>query len=72
LWRKLAVMNHSIEETKKKNDVLKCIKCPKARFPKPNEQCYKFGGLICDIDKENVGKYDPCRFGYSIIQVKEM
>jgi hypothetical protein len=65
-------MNRSIEENNKENAILNCIKCPKARFPKPNEQCYKFGGLICEIDGENVGKYDLCRFGYSISQVKEI
>ena len=39
-----------------------CIKCVWARFPGPNEQCYKFGGLICEVDHANVGKYDACRF----------
>ncbi len=45
--------------------VLRCIRCPLARFPAPEEQCYKFGGLICTEDEANVGKYDECRFGYS-------
>lgn len=40
-----------------------CIKCPKARFPKPDEQCYKWGGLICTVDDANVDKYATCRFG---------
>ncbi len=53
-------------------DRLICIKCPKARFPKPSEQCYKFGGLICETDGENVGKYDPCSFGYSLSEVEKM
>jgi hypothetical protein len=39
-----------------------CIKCPWARFPEPNEQCPVFGGLICEVDHANVGKYDECRF----------
>jgi hypothetical protein len=39
-----------------------CIRCPWARFPGPNEQCHVLGGLICEVDHENVGKYDECRF----------
>lgn len=39
-----------------------CLKCIYSRFPDPKEQCYKWGGLICSIDKSNVGKYDECRF----------
>jgi len=39
-----------------------CIQCQLARFPKPEEQCYKTGGLICTVDNANVGKYDKCRF----------
>ncbi len=42
-----------------------CIRCPRARFPEPHEQCYKFGGLICTVDGANVGKYDACRLGFS-------
>ena len=57
--------------TDKKN-ILICIKCPKARFPKPAEQCYKFGGLICNIDDKNVEKYARCRFEYSLTTVKEL
>lgn len=49
-----------------KNSILVCIKCPKARFPGPSEQCYKFGGLICNIDDQNVEKYALCRFEYSL------
>jgi|Deesub1362B_J571_1020462.scaffolds.fasta_scaffold02585_4 hypothetical protein len=45
-------------------EILVCIRCEKARFPDPKEQCYKFGGLICTVDQANVGKYDRCRFGY--------
>ena len=52
--------------------VLSCIKCPKARFPNPNEQCYKFGGLICTIDDENVGKYDKCRFEYVMKDLEKL
>lgn len=37
-----------------------CIECPHARFPTPNEQCYKFGGLVCTKYNINVGKYDVC------------
>ena len=37
-----------------------CIECKHARFPNPNEQCYKFGGLICKKYDINVGKYDEC------------
>jgi hypothetical protein len=39
-----------------------CIQCKKSRFPDPQEQCYKWGGLICTVDDSNVGKYDPCKF----------
>ena len=39
-----------------------CLKCKKARFPDPKEQCYKWGGLICIVDDSNVGKYDSCKF----------
>ena len=39
-----------------------CLKCKKARFPDPKEQCYKWGGLICIVDDSNVGKYDFCKF----------
>lgn len=65
-------MSHSIKEENNENKILICIKCPKARFPNPTEQCYKFGGLICEVDEENVGKYDLCRFGYTIDKVKEI
>jgi hypothetical protein len=37
-----------------------CIRCKHARFPGPDEQCYKFGGLICEKFDTNVGKYDKC------------
>ncbi|MHC4663844.1 MAG: hypothetical protein ACYS8W_19450 [Planctomycetota bacterium] len=37
-----------------------CIRCEHARFPGPEEQCYKFGGLICEKFDTNVGKYDKC------------
>ncbi|TET32377.1 MAG: hypothetical protein E3J72_19830 [Planctomycetota bacterium] len=37
-----------------------CIRCKHARFPGPEEQCYKFGGLICERFNTNVGKYDKC------------
>lgn len=62
-------MNHSIDN---QNEVVTCIKCPKVRFPKPNEQCYKFGGLICEIDCANVGKYDKCRFDYTVEILREI
>ena len=48
---------------------LLCIRCALARFPGPDEQCYKFGGLICTVDGANVGKYDRCRFGYTAAEV---
>lgn len=41
---------------------LVCMNCFKARFPDPQEQCYKFGGLICTIDDSNVEKYQQCKF----------
>jgi len=41
---------------------LLCIHCVKARFPGPEEQCYKFGGLICTVDNANVEKYQKCKF----------
>jgi hypothetical protein len=40
------------------------LRCPLARFPAPTELCYRTGGLICRVDDGNVGKYDPCRFGW--------
>lgn len=39
-----------------------CIQCVKSRFPDPQEQCYKFGGLICTVDDSNVEKYQMCKF----------
>lgn len=39
-----------------------CMLCAKSRFPEPQEQCYKFGGLICTVDDSNVEKYQPCKF----------
>ena len=52
--------------TDKDNPVRKliCLDCLKSRFPSPQEQCYKFGGLICTVDDANVEKYQGCRFGY--------
>ncbi len=41
---------------------LVCLLCEKSRFPEPQEQCYKFGGLICTVDDSNVEKYQPCKF----------
>ncbi len=43
-------------------DEIICLECKNARFPDPKEQCYKWGGLICNIDNSNVGKYDKCKF----------
>jgi len=37
-----------------------CLRCAHARFPGPQEQCYKFGGLICGKFNANVAKYDRC------------
>ncbi|MCD6167267.1 hypothetical protein J7K19_11210 [bacterium] len=54
-----------------KSDELICIKCPKARFPDPREQCYKFGGLICTLDNSNVGKYERCKWGYTLQQLQK-
>lgn len=58
------MMNKSSRTTPKsrvqKEKPLLCIECPHARFPGPNEQCYKFGGLICTRFQINVGKYDRC------------
>jgi len=51
--------------------VLICMKCPLARFPAPAELCYRTGGLICRIDEGNVGKYDPCRFGWALARAQE-
>ncbi|MDZ7261998.1 MAG: hypothetical protein ONB05_07830, partial [candidate division KSB1 bacterium] len=51
-----------MENNNPKQDFLICIRCPRARFPEPHEQCYKFGGLICTVDNSNVGKYDSCKF----------
>jgi len=48
-----------------------CLRCPLARFPEPTEQCYRTGGLICRIDDGNVGKYDPCRFGWDLARTQE-
>ena len=48
-----------------------CVKCPLSRFPKPREQCYGTGGLICRVDDGNVGKYDECRFGWDEDHVAE-
>ncbi len=48
-----------------------CLKCPAARFPEPNEQCYRWGGLICTIDDNNVEKYAECLFGWDEGKVKE-
>jgi hypothetical protein len=48
-----------------------CLKCPLARFPAPEEQCYRTGGLICRVDDVNVGKYDACRFGWDEERVAE-
>ncbi len=48
-----------------------CVKCPLARFPAPQEQCYKMGGLICRVDDGNVAKYDGCRFGWDAARVAE-
>lgn len=39
-----------------------CLQCEKARFPHPQEQCHKFGGLICTVDDTNVEKYQSCKF----------
>ncbi len=39
-----------------------CLNCVKSRFPNPQEQCYKFGGLICTVDDSNVEKYQTCKF----------
>lgn len=55
-----------------RNADLRCIFCPLARFPGPEEQCYKFGGLICRVDNANVGKYDACRFGYTESEAKRL
>ena len=63
-------INHSPDTSKTGNEIIFCIKCPKARFPSPNEQCYRFGGLICSIDEINVGKYDKCRFGFNLNTIK--
>lgn len=52
-------------------DNLICLKCPLARFPAPAEQCYRTGGLICRVDDGNVGKYEPCRFGWDLKRTKE-
>jgi hypothetical protein len=49
---------------KKAATALMCVKCPLARFPAPQEQCYGTGGLICRVDDGNVGKYAGCRFGW--------
>ena len=51
--------------------VVVCVKCPLARFPAPEEQCYRTGGLICRVDDGNVGKYDECRFGWDVARVAE-
>ncbi|NIT37087.1 MAG: hypothetical protein GTN49_11415 [candidate division Zixibacteria bacterium] len=48
-----------------------CVKCPLARFPGPEEECYGAGGLICRVDEANVGKYDACRFGWDEERVAE-
>lgn len=53
------------EKNQRPKEILLCIQCSEARFPEPNEQCYKFGGMICNLDQGNVGKYDRCRFGYT-------
>jgi len=47
---------------KRQEPKLICIMCIKSRFPDPQEQCYKFGGLICTVDGSNVEKYQPCNF----------
>ncbi|MBU1880985.1 hypothetical protein KKA08_03050, partial [bacterium] len=44
------------------DDNVICIQCVKSRFPDPQEQCYKFGGLICTEDNSNVEKYQTCKF----------
>lgn len=51
--------------------ILICLKCPLARFPAADEQCYRTGGLICRVDDGNVGKYEPCRFGWGITRTTE-
>lgn len=50
------------QKEKRENPNLICLQCEYARFPAPEEQCYKTGGLICQIDQANVGKYSNCRF----------
>jgi hypothetical protein len=48
-----------------------CIQCQMSRFPTPEEQCYKTGGLICTVDSANVGKYDECRFPEGVAVVRD-
>ncbi|HDH57613.1 MAG TPA: hypothetical protein ENF16_03280 [Bacteroidetes bacterium] len=47
-----------------------CMNCTKARFPEPQEQCYKFGGLICTVDNSNVEKYQSCKFPPGVGQMR--
>ena len=47
-----------------------CIQCLKSRFPDPQEQCYKYGGLICTVDNSNVEKYQPCKFPPGVGQLR--
>ena len=53
------------------DSTLICIQCVKSRFPDPNEQCYKFGGLICTVDNSNVEKYQKCKFSVGVEQLRK-